>query len=806
MSTYSSPDASINQSFNDLSMNINAIFSIITNFCNTFNISYLKQQYTQNMQSFQHNANQQLFYTVLNQISTFYDSFFSIQNQNQNIIQNCFNSISQKISEQQNLINENESLKSQIECLRLSQSQQNSAQNAKSDNKLTKIIESLKTEIHTLKVDIDVLKRENKHLKDKNFALTENSGAYYAKGKKDLKAESDRFRKISDGLFLENLKLVRENSDLKIQVQKLAAENMQLKSQIISNNSANFNSSLHLSQQSSNSSTEFQELTNKNKQLSDEREALKQQVVVLQQNNYKCEDQIKNLKQQLRQLNYEKDSLDSQMKNLTDENHRLASQVTNLGSQLNKQAEESKGKSSWFSSRSSELEKKIESLNSQIADKDKRIDHYKQSSEALTKKSQEDQETISQLNGNVQSLEKQVQDKDEQIKTLNDDKNQLQKEYNDLSENHNQMKATIPIYRGIFQKINSNCEEETPKKLESFQNSALDKISELSQKIDDIKSKLAEVPKNDKSNCEEELRANIQCLKQRTKEIEILDSRTIHDLENLGRIGLGNGAEVVKVARKTMYALKIMDITTGNTHESFEHFINEYEIMNMMDHPNILKTHGIFLSDETNPPSILLDLCPMNLHKVITEKLFNNAKIVFMIYQIAEGMRYVHFQKVIHRDLKPTNILIESDGTIKICDFGISKLMTAGEQVTKGIGTQKFMSPEVMNEEDYNEKADVYSFGVIVFFILSGGEMPRISIRDICNGQKAEIPTTFTSFSNDLIDSCWNFKPDERPSFNDICEDIEHHEFNLLELTEQERNEVETLIKQHKEKIPPYSS
>ena len=139
MSTYSSPDASINQSFNDLSMNINAIFSIITNFCNTFNISYLKQQYTQNMQSFQHNANQQLFYTVINQISTFYDSFFSIQNQNQNIIQNCFNSISQKISEQQNLIHENESLKSQIECLRLSQSQQNSAQNAKSENKLTKI-------------------------------------------------------------------------------------------------------------------------------------------------------------------------------------------------------------------------------------------------------------------------------------------------------------------------------------------------------------------------------------------------------------------------------------------------------------------------------------------------------------------------------------------------------------------------------------------------------------------------------------------------------------------------------------------
>ena len=63
--------------------------------------------------------------------------------------------------------------------------------------------------------------------------------------------------------------------------------------------------------------------------------------------------------------------------------------------------------------------------------------------------------------------------------------------------------------------------------------------------------------------------------------------------------------------------------------------------------------------------------------------------------------------------MKPTNILI--DGLVKIADFGISKLMTIEEPtMTRGIGSQKFMAPEIINEEDhYNEKVDVYSFGVL---------------------------------------------------------------------------------------------
>ena len=211
------------------------------------------------------------------------------------------------------------------------------------------------------------------------------------------------------------------------------------------------------------------------------------------------------------------------------------------------------------------------------------------------------------------------------------------------------------------------------------------------------------------------------------------------------------------------------------------------------------------MGNEKTPPSILLDFCPMNLENAIEKNSFTREQTVFAIYQIAEGMKYVHHQNIIHRDLKPSNILVSSDRTIKICDFGISKLMTAEEQsMTKGIGTQKFMAPEIINEEEYDEKVDVYSFGVITFFILSGGEMPNIKIRDIVNGNKADIPSSFTKFAKNLINACWEFDPKERPSFKKICDDIERNNFNLLELNKTETKEVEVMVNNHKQKVPPY--
>ncbi|KAK8849929.1 hypothetical protein M9Y10_018520 [Tritrichomonas musculus] len=286
--------------------------------------------------------------------------------------------------------------------------------------------------------------------------------------------------------------------------------------------------------------------------------------------------------------------------------------------------------------------------------------------------------------------------------------------------------------------------------------------------------------------------------------LQILDSEAINKYEREEEIGSGCGGRVIKVFKKKYYALKIMNIKKGET-VNFRRFLREYEIINMLKHPNIIQTYGIFMSEGKNPPSILLEYCDTNLDESIQNKKLTNVDIVFTIYQIVEGMKYVHHRKIIHRDIKPSNILISSDGTIKISDFGISKLMSLDEQsTTGGVGTQKFMAPEIINEEKYDEKVDVYSFGVLIYFVLNDGDLSEIKIRNIVNGKKTPLPSKFTEFSKQLINSCWNFDPKDRPSFEQIIEDLSRNKFNLINLTKPELQKVESLVKNHKALIPSY--
>lgn len=77
------------------------------------------------------------------------------------------------------------------------------------------------------------------------------------------------------------------------------------------------------------------------------------------------------------------------------------------------------------------------------------------------------------------------------------------------------------------------------------------------------------------------------------------------------------------------------------------------------------------------------------------------------------------------------------------------------------------------------EKVDVYSFGTLVFFVLSGGNLPKIKIKERDSGKKAEIPSSFNEFSKKLLNECWNFNPKDRPSFQMILDDFERNHYNL---------------------------
>lgn len=332
---------------------------------------------------------------------------------------------------------------------------------------------------------------------------------------------------------------------------------------------------------------------------------------------------------------------------------------------------------------------------------------------------------------------------------------------------------------------NDESKESLIRELEESKESLIREVEKLKKKIKKIEKKQKQSPSIYKLN--------------------ILDSDMIQNLRIIKEISSGGSGKVLEVGKEEKFALKMMH--TGNhSIEEFKGFIEEYEKLIRLKHPNIVEAYGIFMSDAKTPPSILLELCTNDLKTMINTKSYKGkSDIVIWIYQIVEGMKFVHKNGIVHRDLKPSNILIGKDGKIRISDFGIAKLMTTEEQsTTRGAGTQKFMAPEILREEKYNEKADVYSFGVLLYFILSGGEMPKINIIQIGNGVKAKIPDSFTKFAKDLINDCWNSHSKDRPSFEEILSRLEKQNYKVFEMDKSEVNEVLEFVKEHKKLIPEY--
>lgn len=302
------------------------------------------------------------------------------------------------------------------------------------------------------------------------------------------------------------------------------------------------------------------------------------------------------------------------------------------------------------------------------------------------------------------------------------------------------------------------------------------------------------------------------------KNIQFFNVAEMDKLEKGIVLGQGMTSVVTKVFKKNEYALKtlnsnILKIIEKEKKvdeeeeeeeskdfysidiEKVKRFFAEYEILNNLNHINIIKTFGFCTGDETHQPAMLLEYCPKNLKDFIEAKHYSPTDIILIIVQICKAMKYIHENNIIHRDLKPENILLDGNKVVKLSDFGISKLVTKEEQTTtftKGIGSLLFMAPELFKKEgSYDFKVDVYAFGTVLYFVLTGGNLPEIGIKDVLEGKKAEIPYYVNKFSADLINKCWSSSPDERPSFTDIVKEIEDNHYNLINCS----NEEEILIR-----------
>ena len=246
--------------------------------------------------------------------------------------------------------------------------------------------------------------------------------------------------------------------------------------------------------------------------------------------------------------------------------------------------------------------------------------------------------------------------------------------------------------------------------------------------------------------------------------------------------------------------MKIIDKSKIYTDESEKKIINELSILQKMDHPNILKIFEFY----TTPKSynLIIELCSGGkLVEELTEKgTLNEKSVAYIIYQLLSAINYCHKMKIIHRNLKPENILIskrEKDDLlyVKIGGFATAKMNEEGIIEKKIKETSYYFAPEIISN-NYDEKCDIWSIGVIMYLLLSG-RLPFSGENDIEINEKilkGKYDLKISAFKNisleaiDLIKNLLIVNPLARINAKDALNHIWFQKLKIKELFNEIKN------------------
>ena len=280
--------------------------------------------------------------------------------------------------------------------------------------------------------------------------------------------------------------------------------------------------------------------------------------------------------------------------------------------------------------------------------------------------------------------------------------------------------------------------------------------------------------------------------KRRTSLTSDIDLGKFHldckDITKGKRLGTGTFGQVFEasylgtsVAVKELFSNKL-------SNELILEFHRECNLMRDMRHPNIV----LFMGSASDPPKLfmVLELCElgsvMNVYNNTpkpTPPSIHDRKTLGLAYGIVSGGAYLHMHTpvIIHRDLKSENILIDKNWVPKITDFGQSRFKDNTRTMTSG-GSPLWTAPEVIRGEKYSEKADVFSFAIILWEIMNW-KMPyagiaghAVMMKVAAQNLRPPIEETDNPFLVSLAKRCWDNDPRKRPGFRQIIDEIDKSE------------------------------
>ncbi len=259
---------------------------------------------------------------------------------------------------------------------------------------------------------------------------------------------------------------------------------------------------------------------------------------------------------------------------------------------------------------------------------------------------------------------------------------------------------------------------------------------------------------------------------------EIIEGRYKY-IEKIGKGAFGTVLLMEDTVVEERLILKFLNPNVAADEEMMKRFVHELRYSRKITHKNVIRIYD-FLFIRGNY-AISMEYFPSHTlgGEIINEKPVELKRAVKFGIDIATGMAVAHQAGIVHRDLKPANVLINNEGLLKVVDFGVAAAQTQGDtQLTKTgyvIGSPKYMAPEQILGKKVDERADVYSLGVILYELLTGippysrGDHMSVMYQHVQGKAKPpiEINKALPQDLNDLVVTCMSLDKAKRPQSMD---------------------------------------
>ena len=319
------------------------------------------------------------------------------------------------------------------------------------------------------------------------------------------------------------------------------------------------------------------------------------------------------------------------------------------------------------------------------------------------------------------------------------------------------------------------------------------KEAELKRRFAELETRVSELKtrKSKYEDSEKRLRAMVEA-HNRNEFVAALCVVSWDSIVLKTKLGAGSFASVYKgIWRGTQVAVKKPFTSADNPihglldSDSSDLFLREMKLLSKLRHPNIVQTMAACMEPENM--CMIMELCRSSLHTLLQDSAIylSPKKLIGFAIDATQALLYLHTHSppLLHRDLKTANMMLSTNGSVKLIDFGYASFVgetdfvytqhKLAEKANKG--TPSYMAPECLKNEEVTTKSDIFSLGTVFWELLTrkspwAGKTPEHIYAEVTTGNRLAIPDdpAFPTAFGELISACWLETPDDRPSAKNV--------------------------------------